>query len=53
MPVFAVEVRTVWEKAQKCFFGMGRKAWLEIEKDKGRRHPLRNKGRRETGLGKS
>jgi len=30
-----------------------RKGWLEIEKGKGRRNPLSNKGRRETGLGKS
>lgn len=52
LPVFAVKVRTVWEKAEKHLFGVGRKGWLEIEKDRGRRHPLSNKGRRETGLGK-
>lgn len=52
LPVFAAEVRRVWEKAQKCLFGVGRKGWLEIEKDKGRRYSLSNKGRRETGLGK-
>lgn len=49
--LFAVKVRTVWEKAQKCLFGVGREGWLEIEKDKGRRHPLSDQGKKKNRFG--